>query len=233
MEGAVTSVASRNITSRATLPWRYGRLRFRSWRCVTEHAQPNDDVSMTQSAESDESLVERCRRGDAAAWEALVRRYQRLVYAIARRAGLDAHDAADVFQTVFMRLFQHLSRIAEPARLQAWIVTTAKRETLLQRRRAGRTVSIGGSEGADDGFDASMPVDEAPRPDESVEQWQMLAQVDVALERLDERCRQLLRLLFGDGEAGYDEASTKLGMPVGSIGPTRARCLDKLRRLVD
>jgi RNA polymerase sigma factor (sigma-70 family) len=187
-------------------------------------------MSMSPSAESDELLVGRCLRGDAGAWEALVRRYQRLVYAIARRAGLDAQDAADVFQTVYMRLFQHLSGIAEPARLQAWIVTTAKREALL-RRRAGRALSMGS--GAGDGIDASMLVDEAPRPEESVEQWQLLAQVHVAFEQLDECCQQLLRLLFGDGDPDYNEASAKLGMPVGSIGPIRARCLEKLRRLLD
>ena len=81
----------------------------------------------------------RCRRGDAAAWAVLVQRYQRLVYAIVTRMGLDEHGAADVFQTVFARLVQHLPRIADPSRLQAWIVTTAKREALLQRKRGQRT----------------------------------------------------------------------------------------------
>ena len=90
----------------------------------------------------DASLVARCRNGEAAAWTLLVHRYQRLVYAIVTRTGLDAHVAADVFQTVFARLVEHLPRIAEPSRLQAWIVTTAKREALLQRRIGQRALSM-------------------------------------------------------------------------------------------
>ena len=92
----------------------------------------------------------RCVRGEAAAWAALVRRYQRLVYAIVRRIGLDEHTAADVFQTVFARLVQHLPRIAEPHRLQAWIVTTTKREALLLRQRGQRTVSMTRADESDD-----------------------------------------------------------------------------------
>ena len=101
---------------------------------------------MTEStdvpAETDAHLLTRCQRGDGAAWEALVVRYQRLVYAIVRRIGLDEHSAADVFQTVFMRLMEHLPRLTDPNRLQAWIVTTAKREALLQRKRGMRAVSM-------------------------------------------------------------------------------------------
>ena len=77
--------------------------------------------------EDDAALVSRCRRGEAPAWAALVHRYQRLVYAIVRRVGLDEHAAADVFQTVFSRLVEHLPRIADPQRLQAWIVDDARR----------------------------------------------------------------------------------------------------------
>ena len=94
-------------------------------------------MTTLSSDEDDAALVARCLRGEARAWAALVQRYQRLVYAIVRRIGLDEHAAADVFQTVFARLVQHLPRIADPHRLQAWIVTTAKREALLQRSAAG------------------------------------------------------------------------------------------------
>lgn len=90
--------------------------------------------------EDDGPLLAGCRRGDAAAWRALVLRYQRLVYAIVRRVGLDDHGAADVFQTVFTRLLQHLPRIAEPSTLRAWIVTTTWRVALLQCRRGQRSV---------------------------------------------------------------------------------------------
>jgi RNA polymerase sigma factor (sigma-70 family) len=184
----------------------------------------------------DPTLVQRCRAGDGAAWEALVKRYQRLVYAVARRAGLDEQLAADVFQTVFQRLVQHLPRIAEPAGLQAWVVTTAKREAWLQRQRSHRMVSMtvaepDGAEAPDD--ETGAIADSALGPEETVAHWQQLAQVQRGLERLDERCRQLLRALFGSESVGYEDVAERLGMPVGSIGPTRARCLAKLRRLVD
>ena len=171
-----------------------------------------------------------------------MRRYQRLVYAIARRAGLDEQAAADVFQTVFLRLLQHLPNIAEPARLQAWIVTTAKREAWLQRERGQRMVSMTVDDAdAAHAAHAAHPADtgawaiadEAPGPEETVEHWQRLAQVRLALERLDERCRRLLQVLFADEGIGYDDVARRLDMPVGSIGPTRARCLAKLRRSVD
>lgn len=182
----------------------------------------------------DSALVERCRAGDASAWEMLVRRYQRLVYAIVRRAGLDEQTAADIFQTVFVRLLQHLPRITEPDRLQAWIVTTAKREAWLQHKRSARLVSLtatGSDTGAADGADEG-PADDAPGPDEAVARWQQIAQVRRALEALDEKCRRLLQALFSDEGIGYDEAARRLGVPIGSIGPTRARCLDKLRRSI-
>ena len=184
----------------------------------------------------DPTLVQRCRAGDAAAWGTLVKRYQRLVYAIARGAGLDEQLAADVFQTVFQRLVQHLPRIAEPAGLQAWIVTTAKREAWLQRQRSQRMVSmtVAESDGAEAPDDETGAIaDSAPGPEETVAHWQQLARVQHGLEHLDERCRQLLRALFGSESAGYDDVAARLGMPVGSIGPTRARCLAKLRQWLE
>jgi len=181
----------------------------------------------------DPTLVARCRKGDASAWAALVQRYQRLVYAIVRRAGLDEQAAADVFQTVFLRLLQHLPRIAEPARLQAWIVTTAKREAWLQRQRGDRMVSMTAAEldGADE--EAWAIADSALGPEETVAHWQQLARVQRALGHLDQRCRQLLQALFGSESIGYEDVASRLGIPIGSIGPTRARCMARLRRLID
>lgn len=186
-------------------------------------------------AETDAALVARCQRGEQAAWALLVKRYQRLVYAVVRRIGLDEHAAADVFQTVFSRLVTHLPRIADPSRLQAWIVTTAKREALLQRSRGMRAVSMTreDDEGQDGGdWDVA---DEAPVAEEALEALQQAELIRRGLEQLDERCRNLLTLLFTDEDErpAYDEVARRVGMPVGSIGPTRSRCLDKLRRLVE
>lgn len=186
-------------------------------------------MAVSQS-EEDAELVARCRRGDQRAWTALVQRYQRLVYAIARRAGLPDDAAADVFQTVFARLVQHLARIAEPSRLQAWVVTTAKREALLQRRLGQRTTSLTRDGGA--GSEEWEVVDETPAAEATLEALQQLNLVRGAVEVLDERCRTLLLMLFSNSgeKLSYDEVAQRLGAPLGSIGPTRSRCLDKLRR---
>jgi RNA polymerase sigma factor (sigma-70 family) len=185
--------------------------------------------------EDDAALVLRCRRGEGAAWAALVHRYQRLVYAIVRRFGLDEHWAADVFQTTFARLIEHLPRIADPERLQAWIVTTAKREALLALRRGQRTVSITRNE--DDGDETAEfdIADDAQLPDDALADLQQQDQVRQALDRMDTRCRELLLMLFRDDgdKLPYEEIAQRLGVAVGSIGPTRARCLGKLRGLVD
>lgn len=186
---------------------------------------------MTRLADEDDAaLAARCVRGEAAAWEALVRRYQRLVYAIVRRAGLDEHAAADVFQTVFARLIEHLPRLRQAERLQAWIVTTAKRESIALSVRGRRTVSLTPE---DDAQAVDEVADAAPLPDEALGELQQLHQLRLALERLDSRCRELLLLLFRDADEAvpYDEIARRMAMPVGSIGPTRARCLDKLRAL--
>jgi RNA polymerase sigma factor (sigma-70 family) len=183
----------------------------------------------------DAALVARCRSGDGAAWSALVKRHQRLVYAIVMRLGLDEHSAADVFQTVFSRLVTHLPRIAEPERLQGWIAVTAKREALLQLRRSRRTVSMS-RDSDDDESDAPDWdfVDTSPLPGDALDELQQLDRLRHGLDRLDERSRTLLLLLFraDDEKIPYDEVARQMGMSIGSIGPTRARCLEKLRRLM-
>jgi RNA polymerase sigma factor (sigma-70 family) len=205
----------------------------------TDPAAPRAEAGL-----DDASLVARCLRGDGMAWAALVQRYQRLVYAIVRRFGDDEHAAADVFQTVFSRLLQHLPKLDDPSRLQAWIVTTAKREALLQRKRARRTVSMhrSGDDGPGDeaggaaaGWAADWePADEASGPERQLDELQQLHAVRQAMDRLDARCRDLLSLLFTDDDerVPYEEVGRRLGLPVGSIGPTRARCLGKLRALL-
>src|SRR5262249_39358288 len=157
-----------------------------------------------------------------------VHRYQRLVYTIVLRMGIDEHGAADVFQTVFARLIAHLKRIEDPNRLQAWIVTTAKREALLQRERAQRTVSMTRPDESGEEPIGSDIADEALLPDEALAALEQQNQLRNAMNRLDERCRALLLVLFRDSDEkpAYDDIARELGMPVGSIGPTRSRCLD-------
>jgi RNA polymerase sigma factor (sigma-70 family) len=183
----------------------------------------------------DAEFVRRCIAGDSGAWAALVARYQRLVYAIVVRMGLDEHAAADVFQTVFERLVKHLPRLSDPSRLQAWIVTTARREGLRTRAAGRRTDSLTRSN--DDGSDdLSVDIaDETAGAQEQIEELQQLHLLRLGLERLDARCRDLLQLLFRDADerVPYEDVAAQLSLPLGSIGPTRARCLAKLRRLVE
>ena len=185
------------------------------------------------TADDDTALVARCIDGDNRAWATLVQRYQRLVFAIVTRMGLDEHAAADVFQTVFSRLFEQLPRIAEPSRLQAWIVTTAKREGLLQRKRGQRLVSMTNDDEGGDGAEWDL-ADESPIAEEVLSDLQQLNVLRNALEQLDERSRAVVLLLFRDEEdaLSYEEVARRLGTSIGSIGPTRARCLEKLRRLI-
>jgi len=184
------------------------------------------------SEDDDARLVARCRSGDAAAWAQLVRRYQRLVYTVARRAGLDEHTAADVFQAVFARLFEQLANLRQPERVQAWLVTSAKREALSVRRRQSSWVSLDddGADGESSGV-ASM-ADEGPLPEQLLGEIQLMHKLRLALQRMDSRCRSLLTMLFADDErSSYAAVASSLGLPIGSIGPTRSRCLDKLRKL--
>jgi RNA polymerase sigma factor (sigma-70 family) len=180
--------------------------------------------------QSDTELIAACRRGDAEAWQTLVARYQRLIYTIPVRGGLDEEQAAEVFQTVFTRLVEHLPRLEQPDRLQAWLVTTAKRETwrLTRRgRQAAAAVSI------DDEDSQELP-DNVPLPQEVVQKLEEQHMVRMALERLENPCRTLLSALFyQENPPAYSELAASLGIPTGSIGPTRARCLQKLRSLLD
>ncbi|HSV71309.1 MAG TPA: sigma-70 family RNA polymerase sigma factor [Methylibium sp.] len=182
---------------------------------------------------TDAQLVAACRRGEPAAWGALVRRYQRLVYTVPRRAGLDEAAAADVFQAAFAKLFEQLDRLQQPDRVQAWLVTTAKRETLAVLRERGRWAAPPAAAGdaGDDPLDRIA--DPSPLPEALLDELQQQHRLRRALERLDERSRMLLTLLFlQDEPPPYSEIAARCGMPEGSIGPTRARALAKLRALL-
>lgn len=176
---------------------------------------------------SDKQLWLACRRGDESAWEALINRYQRLIYAIPRRAGLDADGAAEVFQDVFATLFQKLDEIEEPDKIQAWLVTTARRKSarLSARSRDARRRF----DADEDDTQLKNIADESDLPDEVILRLEQQHQVRLALESMDERCRRLLELLFYRVEPpSYAEIASELGTHEGSIGPTRARCLQKL-----
>jgi|SRR5215213_5785106 len=179
--------------------------------------------------DSDLELVLACRRGDQLAWEKLIRRYQRLIFAIPLRAGLDEDEAAEIFQDVFTTLFQKLNDIEEPDRLQAWLVTTARRKTWRAILKAQANPSSDAELS-----DATAIRDEAPLPDEQLFSLEEQHRIRTAVSLLDERCRTLLEMLFyRAAPPSYAEIAAALGIPEGSVGPTRARCLGKLLRMLE
>jgi RNA polymerase sigma factor (sigma-70 family) len=162
------------------------------------------------------------RDGDEAAWETIVDRFVGLVWATARAHRLSDSDAGDVAQTTWLRLVENLDRIQEPERLGAWLATTARHECLRLIRLRGREMP------SDD-----AGVFDAPSGDQ-LDSRLLTAERDLALHRalrtIGERCQALLRLLSAPDPPSYDEIGAALGMPIGAIGPTRARCIEKLRR---
>lgn len=167
-------------------------------------------------------LVRAAAAGDEAAWSALVDRFSGLVWAIARNHRLVAADADEVFQTTWLRLVEHVDRLQDPAKVGGWLATTARHESLRLLRRAGRQIPMGD--------ELPDPDCHAPAPEEAL----LLADRDrtlhTAFARLPERDQRLLRLLTADPMPSYEEIGLALNMPTGSIGPTRARCLERLRR---
>jgi RNA polymerase sigma factor (sigma-70 family) len=174
----------------------------------------------------DPELIEACLKGSSQAWEALLVRYQRLIYSIPLRYGLPEHDANDIFQNVSLLLWENLGRIRDRARLGAWLVITTRRECwrmLRQRRKDG-----GDAEALDKNLSAGTPSE-----DEFLA-LERQSQVRAAIEHLEEPCRELLTLLFYVvPRPAYSEIARSLTVPEGSIGPTRSRCLEKLMKILE
>jgi RNA polymerase sigma factor (sigma-70 family) len=171
------------------------------------------------------ALVEQAAGGSQKAWNSLVDCFASTVWAVARGHRLNASDAADVFQTTWLRLVEHLDRIEHPERVGAWLATTARHESLRVLRLGGRQLPTG----ADFDSYADDRTQGEPYTD------MILAEQSQVLNRLVEllpiRSQVLLRLLSADSPLSYKEISEALSMPIGSIGPVRARALDQLRRL--
>jgi RNA polymerase sigma factor (sigma-70 family) len=161
--------------------------------------------------------------GDRRAFEQLIDRHKNLVWSVIRVCGLQGPDAEDVFQLAFVRLFEHQGSIRDPSRLPGWLATTTRRECYDVMRRRQRTTP---SALLDEVLDGEHVVDF----DAGLIQDERLRVVGEAYLELSERCRALLRLLAVDPPLGYDEIAQVLATPRGSIGPTRQRCLDKLRQ---
>ncbi len=177
-------------------------------------------------AMTDEDFAELLRAaslGDQDAWGRLVDRFSGLVWAVVRSFRMDAEAAADVSQTTWLRLVEHLDDIREPERLGSWLATTARRECIRTLRLAGQQVPTDQESRLEPAAPAEDEVSVSLLRDErDTALWQ-------AFESLSYRCRQLLRVLMADPPPSYAEVSAALAMPLGSIGPVRGRCLAALR----
>lgn len=184
-------------------------------------------------AEGDLSgLLARCRKGDARAWGELVDRFQGYVYSIPRRMGLGEEDCADVFQATFVALHRSLDRIEAAAALPKWIGVTASREAIRLRRLRTRE-PVSENEGTDDrGLDEILADEDKSAEALAVEACDARI-LRLAVNRLNERCSKLLAALYLEDDPAYQEISERLGIPIGAIGPTRARCLEKLRKTLE
>ncbi|MCU1676926.1 MAG: polymerase, sigma-24 subunit, subfamily [Frankiales bacterium] len=174
-------------------------------------------------AENLTTLVSGAGNGDRDAWNALVDRFENLIWSVGRAHRLDTADSADVVQTTWLRLLENLGGIQDPERLAGWLVTTARRECLRTLRRAGREVLD------DNAFDIVDP--SAPGLDAAILEHERDASLWKSFGRLPERCQRLLRILVAAESPAYAEVASAMDMPIGAIGPTRMRCLDKLRAL--
>jgi len=170
------------------------------------------------------ALVTRASGGDQDAWYKLVDRYAPLVYTICARYRLSNHDIEDVGQNVWLLLVEQLGKLREPAALPGWLATTTARECLRVVTATHKSERI--STGLDDSV---MFVDDAAI-DEEILVAERNAALRAAFTELSARCQQLLSMLISDPPRSYAEIHAEIGIPVGSIGPQRARCLDRLRR---
>lgn len=172
-----------------------------------------------------EDLLRRCANGDAAAWNELVQRHRALVWSVPLRLGMDPSDAAEVFQDVFESLLRNAGSLQDPNRLTSWLYTAARRLSLrrLSAKRRGERL-----ESREDAVLLALD-DGQPTLNDRLESAERHGTVLRLLESLPERCRELLTALFLDpDEPDYDQIAARVGIPRGSIGPTRSRCLKKL-----
>jgi RNA polymerase sigma factor (sigma-70 family) len=171
-------------------------------------------------------LVRRAAEGDRWAWERLVNQYARLIWAMTRDFKLVESDAADVAQATWLRLLEHIDRLEYPARVGSWLAVTARNECLRCVAARKRVVLVHDDVELKDAVAIEPEIDERLLADERAEA------VREAISRLPPRWQRLLELLMADPPVSYAEISDQLGLPVGSIGPTRGRCLARLRVLL-
>ncbi len=178
---------------------------------------------------TDRDLIRACRKGNAGAWRRLLDKYERLVFSIPLKYGLSREDASDIKQITFMLLIQSLDGLPEDSRLGAWLSTVARRHTwrLLERNRREDASEL--LEGTEELAQHAALLGKSDA--DSIEHWELTQWLEAGLSEVSKPCRELLITLYlQPDKPSYGEVAARLGMPVGSIGPTRARCLESLRK---
>jgi RNA polymerase sigma factor (sigma-70 family) len=191
------------------------------------------DLSEDYARVEDREIISACLKGNQEAWEALVLRYQRLIYSIPIKARLSPDDAADIFQSVCLKLLENLSSLRDQEKIGSWLITTTSRECWRISNRQRRD----GAAAIDRGDESSDPLAEipdlSPLADEHLDRLQQQQIVRQAVAALPERCSELIKMLFYQkDECSYADIARRIGIPVSSIGPTRARCLEKLKKIL-
>jgi RNA polymerase sigma factor (sigma-70 family) len=182
-------------------------------------------VQKSAASTPDRDLIRGCREGKVGAWRRLIEKYERLVFSVPRKYGLSADDAADVTQLTFTILVQSMDSLPEDSRLGGWLTTVARRHTwrLLERNRRQGI-----------GTHAVLDENTTGGDTQTLENWELGEWLDYGLSRIGRSCRELLFALYLDPKGpSYAEVAAHLGMAVGSVGPTRIRCLERLRRALD
>lgn len=185
----------------------------------------NEEPNPWSAFASDQVLLRGCRNGEEAAWLQLLDKYERLVYSIPRSYGLSAEDAADIVQIVFIFFIQNLPTLRENSELGGWLTLVARRHTwrVLQRRRREVVTALD-----EESLNALLP-----GHNREIERWELIEWLHRSLALIGERCRRLLMALyFEEDEPSYTQVAQRLDLPVGSIGPTRARCLQRLQEML-
>jgi len=172
-------------------------------------------------------LIRMAAEGHRWAWERLVAKYSRLIWAMTRDFKLSESDASDVVQATWLRLLEHIDRIEHPDRVGSWLATTARHECLRHLAARKRVVLV-----QDDDDALVDAVSHQPEIDEGLLAAERAQAVREAMLSLPWRWQRLLELLMSDPPVSYVEISDQLGLPIGSIGPTRGRCLERLRELL-
>lgn len=178
---------------------------------------------------TDRELVSRCLSGDAGAWEALINCYKRLIYSLPFKFGLSPEEATDVFQAVCVILLEKLHTLRDESMLSGWIITTASRECSKMRRLRGREPLHVEDMGE---VVAGLTSEQDEAPEQAVLKLEKEQLLHRGLEMIDEKCRQLIYYLYFEEDASYRRVSQQLHLTPQSVSPTRARCLQRLRRIL-